>query len=88
MAISNIDIHVDNEVKEQAQLIFASLGLDMATAVNIFLRQSICQRGLPFAVAVPPESPGQKTPKLGGWEGRIWMSDDFDAPLEDFKDYM
>ena len=89
MAVSNIDIHVDNEVKEQAQLIFASLGLDITTAVNIFLRQSIFHRGLPFTVTAPLESPTQqRTPKLGGWDGKIWMSDDFDAPLEDFKDYM
>jgi len=26
--------------------------------------------------------------QLGGWEGKIWMSDDFDEPLDDFKEYM
>jgi prevent-host-death family protein len=26
--------------------------------------------------------------RFGGWEGEIWMADDFDEPLEDFKDYM
>ncbi|MEG3844588.1 DUF2281 domain-containing protein, partial [Microcoleus sp. herbarium14] len=25
---------------------------------------------------------------LGIWKGKIWMSDDFDEPLEDLKDYM
>jgi hypothetical protein len=25
---------------------------------------------------------------LGGWEGKMWMSDDFDAPLGDFKEYI
>jgi hypothetical protein len=29
-----------------------------------------------------------KTPKLGGWEGRISMSDDFNEPMEEFKEYM
>ena len=29
----------------------------------------------------------KKAPKLGGWEGNIWMADDFDAPLEDFEEY-
>ncbi|MCT7985419.1 DUF2281 domain-containing protein [Laspinema sp. A4] len=32
-----------------------------------------------------------KTPQRGGlgiWQGQIWMSDDFDEPLEDLKDYM
>lgn len=26
--------------------------------------------------------------KAGSAKGKVWMSDDFDAPLEDFKDYM
>lgn len=33
----------------------------------------------------------EKPAKRGGlriWKGKIWMSDDFDEPLEDFKDYM
>jgi hypothetical protein len=29
-----------------------------------------------------------KKPKFGSLKGKIWLSDDFDAPLEDFKDYM
>ena len=29
----------------------------------------------------------KKRPKLGGWEGKIWMADDFDAPMEDFAEY-
>lgn len=33
----------------------------------------------------------EESPKRGGfgiWKGKIWMSDDFDEPLEDFQDYM
>ena len=29
----------------------------------------------------------QRAPRFGGWEGKIWMSDDFDAPMEEFKEY-
>jgi len=32
--------------------------------------------------------PPSGTPKLGCLKGQIWMSDDFDAPLEDLKEYM
>ena len=32
--------------------------------------------------------PKQRVPVFGCLKGQIWMSDDFDAPLEDFKDYM
>ncbi|MDR1321424.1 MAG: DUF2281 domain-containing protein [Gracilibacteraceae bacterium] len=27
----------------------------------------------------------RKKPQLGGWEGKIWMADDFDAPLDDIQ---
>jgi len=30
----------------------------------------------------------RKRPKLGGWEGKIWIADDFNAPLEEFEEYM
>ena len=85
MLDSNITIHVDSEIKVKAQDILASLGLDMAAAINIFLRQVIQQHGLPFAVS---NEPPKKTPKPGCMRGKIWMADDFDAPLEDFKEYM
>jgi DNA-damage-inducible protein J len=85
MSASNINIRVDSRVKSAAQEVFASLGLDMTTAINIFLRQSILHKGIPFQLTIESV---QKTPKLGGWEGKIWMADDFDAPLDDFKEYM
>jgi len=85
MPVTNINIRVDSNVKSEAQNIFATLGLDMTTAINIFLRQAIQRRGIPFTVV---DAPTKRTPKPGGWEDKIWMADDFDAPLEDFKEYM
>jgi 5-methylcytosine-specific restriction endonuclease McrA len=32
--------------------------------------------------------PVRRKPRLGAWAGKIWVSDDFDEPLEDFEDYM
>jgi len=85
MSISNINISVDDEIKVKAMDVFASLGLDMTTAITIFLRQAIRQSGLPFDVSGDRL---KKTPKPGCMKGKIWMADDFDAPLEDFKEYM
>jgi len=45
-----MSIRLDSEVKEQAQLVFNNLGMDMTTAINIFLRQAIQYQGLPFDV--------------------------------------
>ena len=46
-------IRIEKNVKEQATALFADLGLDMSSAVNIFLRQCILRGGLPFEVEVP-----------------------------------
>ena len=50
MSKTSMSICLDSEVKEQAQLVFNHLGMDMTTAINIFLRQAIQYRGLPFDV--------------------------------------
>ena len=50
MAATNLNIRTDTEVKAQAEKIFDALGLNMSTAVNIFLRQTIRENGIPFAL--------------------------------------
>ncbi|OLR56459.1 damage-inducible protein J [Hornefia porci] len=48
MATTNLNIRTDKEIKEQAEQIFSDLGLNMTTAVNIFLRAVIRENGIPF----------------------------------------
>ncbi|HEV0453468.1 TPA: type II toxin-antitoxin system RelB/DinJ family antitoxin [Streptococcus pneumoniae] len=50
MSKMSMSIRLDSEVKEQAQQVFSNLGMDMTTAINIFLRQAIQYQGLPFDV--------------------------------------
>ena len=50
MPKTSMSIRLDSEVKEQAQQVFNNLGMDMTTAINIFLRQAIQYQGLPFDV--------------------------------------
>ncbi|HHK7208778.1 TPA: type II toxin-antitoxin system RelB/DinJ family antitoxin [Streptococcus pneumoniae] len=50
MSKMSISIRLDSEVKEQAQQVLSNLGMDMTTAINIFLRQAIQYQGLPFDV--------------------------------------
>jgi antitoxin component of RelBE/YafQ-DinJ toxin-antitoxin module len=63
----------------------------MTTAINLFLRQTVRMNDIPFAVSTKA-SPAEPTEKLpfgrGCMKGKMWMAKDFDAPLEDFKDYM
>ena len=48
-------IKLDSEVKQEAQKIFAQLGLTLGEAVNLFLNQVRLNKGLPFEVKIPNE---------------------------------
>ena len=84
LASTNISIRTDIELKTKAQQVFADLGLDMSTAINIFLHQVVHKQAIPFKIA----KTAGKTTKLGGWEGKIHMSDDFNDPMDEFNEYM
>lgn len=47
---TSMTIRMDSEIKQQAQSLFADLGLDMSTAINLFLRQALRCKGLPFSI--------------------------------------
>ena len=53
MATTPTQIRIDSNVKDQATKLFSELGMDMSSAVNIFLRQCILRGGLPFSVELP-----------------------------------
>ena len=50
MATTNLNIRIDKEIKDQADRIFSDLGLNMTTAINMFLRTTIRENGIPFAL--------------------------------------
>lgn len=49
-ASTSVTVRLNKDVKNQAQRIYAELGIDMTTAINVFLRQSIRSNGFPFEV--------------------------------------
>lgn len=51
MAKVSTSISIDADLKKQAQELFDYLGLDMSTAVTLFLRQAVQRDGLPFEVS-------------------------------------
>ncbi len=50
MATTNINVRVDSELKVQAEALFADLGLNMSTAINMFLKSAVSHDGIPFEV--------------------------------------
>lgn len=57
MATVQTQIRIEEDVKKQAVELFNQLGIDMSSAVNMFLRQSIMRGGLPFSVEIPKFKP-------------------------------
>ncbi len=50
MAKVSTNISIDADVKAQAQELFADLGLDLSSAINIFLRQCVRENCIPFTI--------------------------------------
>lgn len=53
MATIQTQIRIDEDLKRDTAKIFSALGLDMSTAVNMFLRQVSLIKGIPFDVKIP-----------------------------------
>lgn len=76
MAKVSTNITIDADVKKQAQKLFADLGLDLSTAINIFLKKALAEQGIPFEVT--REVPNAVT---------IAAMDEFDDMMRDPKAY-
>ncbi|CUN34776.1 addiction module antitoxin%2C RelB/DinJ family [Faecalibacterium prausnitzii] len=59
MARTSTNISLDPQLKHDSQELFADLGLDLSTAITLFLKQSLRVQGLPFAVT--RENPNAET---------------------------
>jgi addiction module RelB/DinJ family antitoxin len=88
MTATNINIGFGSELEARAQSVLADLGLDVPTAFNIFLTHVVEKKTLPFEVD-EARTVQEKRPfsELYGCMD-IWMADDFDAPLEEMREYM
>lgn len=51
MSTVNVTFRMDENLKKQADSLFGELGMSLSTAFNIFVRQSVREQGLPFAVS-------------------------------------
>ena len=47
---SNISIRMDSNLKAAAEELYEELGMNLSTAFNIFVRQSLRERGIPFKI--------------------------------------
>ena len=54
---TNINVRVDEELKRQAESIFNELGMNLSTAMNIFLRSAVRYGGVPFDLKISQPLP-------------------------------
>jgi len=48
--MAQINIRIDDELKEKADVLFSELGMNLTTAFNIFIRQTVREGGIPFNI--------------------------------------
>lgn len=58
---ANLYARIEPDVKEQAESILSTLGITASNAINMFYKQIILNRGLPFEVKIPTERPVNMT---------------------------
>lgn len=52
--MAQVNIRIDDDLKEKADMLFDELGLNMTTAFNIFIKTAVRQKGIPFELSIDP----------------------------------
>ena len=85
-----VSTRIDEATKQQFDKICEVIGISPSNALGMFIKSVINHNGIPFNAVAPPEmvSKMSREAVFGCMKGKMWMADDFDAPMEDFKEYM
>ena len=88
MSKVSTNISLDAETKAKAQEMLADLGMDLSTAVNIFLKQMLYEGGIPFAITrnVPNRATldaMKEAQEMSRYPEKYKKYDNVDAMMED-----
>ena len=53
---TNLSIRIDRDLKAEADQMFSALGMNLTTAITVFVRQAVRQKKIPFEIALYPEN--------------------------------
>ncbi len=85
MAKVSTNISIDADIKKQAQELFAELGMDLSTAINVFLRQALRQHSIPFEITA--DVPNDETLRaIENARNGVGLSKDFHSVAELMED--
>lgn len=59
MATTNFSVRLDSDLKKRSEAIYRELGINLTTAINVFLRKSLTAGGFPFDVRI--DEPNKET---------------------------
>ena len=85
-----VSTRIDATTKQQFDRICAAIGISPSNALSIFIRSVINNNGIPFHLTAPSVTYPKmsRAAMFGCMRGQFKMADDFDAPLEEFREYM
>ena len=76
MVEARLNIRTDSTLKESARKLYESMGLDLSTAINMFLRQSVHDHGMPFRPTLENPENIEARRQADAGEGRRFASVD------------
>lgn len=87
---TNLTIRIDSNLKKEADNLFKELGINISSAITLFLKQSVREKALPFDVVVKEEKPSREMKKLlkeikNIEDGKSKLYDNLDELWKDLK---
>ncbi len=83
---STITVRVDDNIKKKASSVFKEVGMDMSTAINVFLKQVIRSNGIPFPVSADVPNKTTKKAIKAAEKGQMASFSSIDELMEDLND--
>ncbi len=80
---ATLQVRMDADLKEQAEILYKNLGTSFAEAVRIFAKQSVQDKAMPFTIRLAAPETGRK---LGIANGKYNIPDDIDGMNEEIAD--
>lgn len=86
---TSVNIKMDDSLKEQSKELFAKMGLDMTTAVNMFLITVVREKKIPFEIsAVSNSYEEEKYEKFFAQKLRMAEEQEKEGQMRNFNDFM
>ena len=84
--MATVTARVDENVKKEAETLFKKMGLNMSTAMNMFLKKCILEQGIPFELKVPNRETRKVLDEVEKGVGLSKTFDSIDELTEDLED--